>query len=134
MSDSSNSSPVSDVPDKNTLWGWWREGNAWQQQLHRRASHKALDIPEDMGDIQANKSITSGMGWKELAVLGALGIGGYQVTQNTTQNAAPPATPPAAVAGELLDRDYEIRFSDQHGNPIDVPHISERPPTPSETP
>jgi hypothetical protein len=124
MSDSSSSS-INSEPDKNSLWGWWREGNAWQPQLHKRASYKALDIPEEMGDIQANKSIVSGIGWKELAVLGALGIGGYQVTQNNTNTATPPPAPPAAVAGELPDSEYEVRFFDRNGNPIDVPNISQ---------
>lgn len=128
MSESNNSSPTSDPitePDKETLWGWWREANKWQQSLHRKATHKALDIPDDMGDIEANKVINSGMGWKELAVLGGLGLGGLYVVNDKGEQV--PLTPPPAVvqpAQPIPDSEYEVRFFDKDGNQIMVPRYT----------
>ena len=61
------------------MWGMWRKTADWQDKLHKRAAHKALNIPEE--DVITSTNIThSGLGWKELAILalaGAAGVLGY---------------------------------------------------------
>lgn len=111
--------------DKQGLFGWWHDAVKRQTRLHERAIHKALDIPE-VEDVQ-NVGNKFGMTWKELAVIGAVLLGGYgahnyfssEVTQSpqaaTTQGAAP------------VDSEYEVRFFDADGNPVSVPHVSARP-------
>jgi len=44
----------------------------WHDKLNRRFTHRALDIPDDEMNNIGNKS---GMGWKELAVIGVILLG-----------------------------------------------------------
>ena len=92
--------------DQNYLYGFWKKSAQWRDSLHRRMSHKALDIPdEDM--IEANR-INVGIGWKEMAVVGALGLGAWWLLSDK-----PDATPPAAVD---TDTDTQYGF-DIGGDP-----------------
>lgn len=108
--------------DKQTLYGWWYKNAAWRDNLDRRMAHKALDIPDD--EAMQNVGNRIGMDWKGLAVViaGLLGAGG--LTGHFLQPSPTPASPPAAVAP--ADSAYEVRFYDADGNPIRVPHLSER--------
>ena len=53
----------------------------WRQQLSKQVAHKALDEPflgdddEMRIDVDNRKEIHSGMGWKELTVIGVLALG-----------------------------------------------------------
>lgn len=68
MSASNNNSH--DLPDKNYLYGNYREGEVWRQTLGRKATYKALDIPDDDVNINARTDNSrSGIG-----ALGAVGI------------------------------------------------------------
>jgi len=121
-------------PDKEKLWGWWYTAKKWQGDLHKSASYKALDIPEDMGDINAPKTLTSynGMTWRELAIIGALVGGGvYAASRYGGQQAQAPVAPAPVVApvtqpvvpktgDPLEDRDYVIHFYDKDGKEIIV--------------
>lgn len=103
--------------DKQTLWGWWYRQAAWRDQLDKRLAHKALDIPE--ADDMQNVGNRSGMTWRELAVIGVMVLGAGWIAANhmsATQQTAPE------------DSEYEVRFFDAEGNPVDVPHVSRRPP------
>jgi len=83
----------------------------WKSQLGKQVAHKALDEPflgdddEMKIDVDNRKEIHSGMGWKELAVMGALivGTGGMGAmvsallfSQNKPSVEAPIVTPPEA--------------------------------------
>jgi hypothetical protein len=97
MSDSPiNQGGDGQMPDKRALYGRYNDyskvragldvdNRRWQSQLHKQASHKALDEPmmdEDMGDIYAPKTITntgmSGIGLLGLAAIALplMGVGG----------------------------------------------------------
>ena len=65
--------------DKQALYGDYRDHERlrlwWQGRLHRKATHKALDIPDDE-DMNISTSSTSGLGWKELLSIGTIGLVG----------------------------------------------------------
>ncbi len=100
--------------DKQGLWGWWHSSIEWQDALHKKAAHKALDIPE--AEPVINSTNTTGVGWKELAVMGALIAGLVGVTQ--LNNTATPPTPVTQAAPP--DAGYDIVFYDADGNQIQV--------------
>lgn len=91
----------------------------WKDGLHKKAAHAALGLPTDEMISVSNKS---GLDWKMAAVLAAAGLGGYHLyNQNSNQQTATPSAP-APVSP--VDSEYEVRFYDADGNPIQVPHIS----------
>ncbi len=118
---SSSSSSSTEVPDKGYLYGKFQQVLDWQDKLCRKASHKALDIPTDDMDL----NVKNGLGWKELAVVGAMVLGAIGVTNYFTVPQQGPPTPPAAVSP--VDSEYEVRFYDADGNVIPVPHVNQRP-------
>jgi hypothetical protein len=80
----------------------------------------SLGIPPDRGGI----SVHNGFGWRELLVIGLLLLGGVGGTAYMAQSQiSKPDTPSAASP---VDSEYEVRFYDANGNPIDVPHVTER--------
>jgi hypothetical protein len=110
------------LPDKQHLYGRFEAGEAWKRKLQRKGAYKALDMADDdMGDIHANRI---GMTWKELTAVAALVGGAIVATAHLTHDRASPQVP-AAVAPP--DSEYEVRFFDAHGNPIEVEHVSQRP-------
>ena len=106
-----NSSPKSPAaisqPDNgpnNMLWPRWGRNADWRDNLEKRATHKALDIPED----DVNISVQKGMGWKELAIVGALaGAAAWagsliHPNQTTTTTNNPPAVVQPAVLNPMV--------------------------------
>lgn len=127
---------ISDEPDKNDLYGQYRKHENWKHALHRRAVHKALDMmPEDDVNIDASRQSTSGLGWKELAVIGALGLGGtglylnsQQTTSETkTETVQQPAPQPVQPLPDG-EQEFEIRFYNADGELVRVPHVSQMKP------
>ena len=107
----------------SSVWATWLSGQRANQQLHARAVHEALDIPENPTGVNSTKFVNSGFG-----PLGALGIGLLPLLGASlalfSQRALDPQQssgplPPAAA--ESPSRDYEVRFFDSDGNVIDVP-------------
>ena len=90
MANLSNDAP-SDVSKQH--WSIFNMNAIWRDKLARRATYKALDIPED--DVNIATSHKSGMGWKELAVIGATGLGAAGIYGVASK---PETNPPAAVA------------------------------------
>lgn len=115
---------MSDIPDKQHLYGRYQKSEDWRQQLQKKLTHKSLDIPVD-DDVHVDNS-RKGMTWKELAVISGtlLGMGSLYAYMNKPPQA--PTAPPAQPAGPV-DSEYQIRFFDKDGNLIEVPHISQRP-------
>ena len=101
--------------DKKALYGRFQDGQDRRQKFALKAAHKALDIAED--DVQITTT-QSGFGWKELAVIGAIGLG---VAWMFNQKEPAPVVPPAQTSP--ADADYEIRFYDEAGNPIRVDRV-----------
>jgi len=113
---------TNDLPNKEYLYGRYNDQEDWRTRLHRRLTHKSLDIPET-DDVYVDNS-KRGLGWKELAVIAATGLGGaglYSLSQSSTA----PVPPVSNVQPQLLDSEYEVRFFDAEGKPINVPHISQ---------
>lgn len=111
---------ASDVPDKKYLYGEFQKNENWQNKLLRKLSFKSLDIADDDVDVNVDKSQT-GIGWRELAVIGAIGLGGLHFWGQQ------PTSPPVSPAASPADSNYVVRFYDKDGNPIDVPNISQKP-------
>jgi len=113
------------------LWSWWYGPQKWKHNLEKKAAHKALDIPEDEG--MQNVGNKSGMGWKELAILGAIGLGAAgiykytpSITQQQQQTTIEQAKPAADVEVKPVSSEFDVFFYDKDGNLIDVPHVSTR--------
>lgn len=118
MTTAKNSGGESDL--KDALWRDYNRGNAWKQRLHREAVHKALDIaPED--DVRISQE-TSGLGWRELAVIVAGMVIG---TAATNWLLLRPYAPPTSRSAPI-DSEYDVRFYDKDGNLIEVPHVLRR--------
>lgn len=113
--------------DKRTLYGEWLRNSRWKDKLHERAAAKSLDLPEDdVIHAPRTNTTTNGVGWKELAVIGALVLGAGGLGTYLTDRAAKPnqASPPPAASP--ADSEYDVRFYDADGNPIPIQHISQR--------
>ena len=88
--------PNSSGVDKEGLYGKFQNGEERQTRLYLKAAHKALDIADDNMHINASNR---GIGWKELAVVGAA-IVAVCALWLWSQRLTPPALAPepAAVA------------------------------------
>jgi len=69
----------------------------------------ALDIPEEMSGVSV---VRRGMGWKELAVIGAAAVASIWLAAGK-MNTPSPALP-------LDDREYDVTFYDSEGQVIPV--------------
>lgn len=99
--------------DKGEQYGEFQKGEDWQSRFGRKLAYKSVDMADDDMDVNVQNT-KSGIGWRELAVAAVTGLVGFGMWQY-----AQPSEPPA-------DSEYEVRFYDADGNPIDVPHISTR--------
>ncbi len=82
--------------DKEKLYGRNNQSSDRDEALNGQIIRKALDLPNDM-----NTDIRTGLGWKELLVIGGLALGGGHLI--ATRMAPTPPPPPPAVAP--ADRD-----------------------------
>jgi len=119
------STPARDpeLPDKGWLFGNYDAHRKWMDRLHRRATYKALDMADDDENVQITSN--RGLTWRELAVIGAMVLGGAALAARTWDAPHAPQQPTPTAAGPV-DSDYEVRFYDAAGRLIEVPHIDER--------
>ena len=63
---------MSDEIDAKQLYGRYQDKEDWQNNLHKKTVHKALNIPMD-DDVKVDTTTTnvSGLDWKHLAVIAA---------------------------------------------------------------
>ena len=97
---------------------------AYDQERRKRATrlfHWSLDMPpgEDDVDVRVNK----GLGWRELAVLAGTALGGLWLFSDKLPTPTPAPVQP--IQGPV-DSEYEVRFYDADGKPIEVPRIQQR--------
>ena len=109
----------------------WLNSIEKNQKIYRDAVKKTYGLPAD--DMQFSNSSTSGMGWKELSVIGLIALAlifGSQWMNRSPVNVQQQTQTPAAAPTQTkapTDSEYMVRFYDKDGNPIDVPHISQKP-------
>lgn len=122
--------PSSPVNQNETFYAEWLANSRWRDRLSRKATHKALDIPDD--DMQ----ITTGLSGKAVAAIAAacglgpvgaiVAMGLLNSSDSPAEPAPEPKQPPAEVAPAPADTEYDVRFYDADGNLIPVPHINSR--------
>ncbi len=109
------------LPNKEHLYGEFLNSMRWRQKTARRATNKALDLPED--DVNTNVSNRTGLDWKGLAILGATVLGAFGLYQFRPQ--AEPQAPPPPLAQQapapVVDEEWELRLFDSEGNVIHLP-------------
>lgn len=110
----SSSGSQTGLPDKRYLYGVferWNESRLkWQEDLSKRAAHKSLDIPLDEDvNINANRF---GIGWKELLVAGAVGLGATWLLRAPSQAAKETPAPVKQPAAADADTRYRLRFGE----------------------
>jgi len=107
-------------PGARAVWSWWDDQARKRNKLDDQMARQSLGIAED-GMI----NVVNGLGWKELAILGAIMFGGgWGLLQMNKPEAPPPAVQQPAGP---VDSAYDVIHYDSEGNVIQVPHISERP-------
>lgn len=121
--------------DTNALYGRYQEKEDWRNNLHKKTVHKALNIPMD-DDVQVTNTTTNsaGFGWKELAVLAALGLGGAAIWKTNgpqlVQQTLP--APTQGVQQQLPDMEqkFDVLFYQKNADgtvtPINVPRVPQK--------
>ena len=125
-----------DVPsdiNQRGLWPNWATATEWREKLYKKAAHKSLDIPDDDVQITNTKSGISTAG--AVGIASAIGVPsvvssaimGYALlNKSDPPEPAPPAPIPVVAPVNPADSAYDVLFYDKDGNPINVPHISQR--------
>ncbi len=114
---------MSNEISQDSLYGDYREMLKAKEKLHLRAAHKALNIPEDDMQINANRTGLGPLGAIGIALVSSLVPGGFLLWSLLGQAASQLPTPNAS---KPPDSEYEVRFYDKDGKLINVPHISQR--------
>lgn len=107
---------MSDVPDKDYLYGRYQKDEDWRNELDKKLRHKALDIPMSDDDMKVRNTTTTtqGTGWKEMAVLIAGLVGGGAVLSNMNNKpVVVPATPAVVQPQTPVERQYLIKHYEQ---------------------
>lgn len=109
--------------DKQLLYGKFQKSEDDHARFAKRMAHKAADLAmEDDLNITTTKTGVSTPGLLGIAGIAGASLLGYGY-MNRDQPAVP-QSPPAAVAPVTpADSDYEIRFWDRDGNPIEVERV-----------
>jgi hypothetical protein len=109
-----------------SIWPNWANQQEWQNKLHEQAVRKALDIPSDDMQIVQNKTGIGTAGAVGIAaaagIPSALTAGALALSLMGGGSEAPQAPEPPAIS----DSEYQVLFYDKDGNPIVVPHISQK--------
>ena len=125
-----NQAHASNGEFQSLMYGMWSKTVDWQDNLHRKAAHKALNIPEDGVINSSTTTIHKGMGAIPALVLALAallggaglmyGLMGRDVADKTTTETV------ETVVKETIEKD--IIFFDGEGNQVIVPNISKAPP------
>ena len=92
--------------DKQELYGDFRDAAEKRDKLYMRAAHKALDIPEEMGDINANRTGIGTLGVLGAILLGACGPSAISLWMLMH----PTPTAPPATATEQKPAQWEVKW------------------------
>lgn len=108
---SSAPSGSSDVPDKSHLYGKFQKNADAREKLAMKAAYKSLDIAEDDMEINSSKvTNVNGIGWKELVVIAAIGLGGtgLYLWGNKSAGTSNPTVP--TVTTDTTDTDTNTQY------------------------
>lgn len=151
-----NQASQSNVEMSQLLWGNYMDSARWQDNLHRKAAHKALNIPDESMINAPHTTVNNGISpllmllllLSTVAFAVLLTATGFVLLRPAAQPAPPaaqvqPSTPALpseeskerdsgsqAVTTETVTRqeDYELRFFDAAtGEWVYIPHISKLP-------
>ena len=100
------SSSQSSEIDKESLYGEFLHNQRWREKLSRRATHKALDMPDDEMQINVQK----GMTWRELLILGLMFPAGLSAAAAIWRLMQPGAAPPADTPAAQVDTDSDTKY------------------------
>jgi hypothetical protein len=109
---------VSSEPDKDDRTKNMRQYDERRQKRADRLFHWSLDMPPAEDDVDVRVSKNTGLGWKELMVIAAAGLGGYAMLTKHEVPAPIVSPPPAAVAPAEPLRG-KIRFWTEDGTQIE---------------
>jgi hypothetical protein len=112
--------------DKMMLWGEYiqsERNSQWRERVAEKMTLKGLDLALDPPDINVapdnsqDHRTVNGIGWKEMAVLGGLGLGGLLGVGALLKPQQPPVQPPAVVSPVVdTDTDTDSSVKLQWGN------------------
>ncbi len=105
--------------DKDQLYGLFHRSAESRSRLHDMATRKALDLPmDDEVNVTTNTTHNGPSLWGLAGVMAATLLTGAAVGAGAFLFSRSPIES-RPRAGDV--RDFEVRFYDQHGRPIDVP-------------
>ena len=114
-------SETTDV-DKDALFGRYQNDEDWRTKLNKRLRHKALDIPMDDDVNVKNTTMNTGFGWKELAVLAAMGLGGGGLYAWSNRDLPAPSAESVKATAEAEFRFWQ-RKADGTLVPVDIERL-----------
>ena len=115
----SNDSP-SDV-NQQDLHGLYNDEARLEHAVYMDGARKALGLGKSGGKpMDVSSSTQNGMGWRELAVVGAIVVGSLFAMHQASPDATTQPTPAPQVS--VPDTEYEVRFFDADGNRIPIEH------------
>lgn len=115
--------------DRRAMSPVWYRNQEWRDELHRRLTHKALDIPEgeemNVDNSRHGLGTLGTMGVAAVAGLPGLAAAGILGLSMLGQPAAqPPAPAPQPLPiSQPADSEYEVRFYNSKGELIEVPRL-----------
>lgn len=119
----SNDSP-SDV-NQQDLYSLYNDEARIEHKVYMDGVRKALGLGKSGGKpMEVRSSTRNGMGWKELAVIGAIVMGSLFAMRMTSPDVTVPVAPAPAVS--VPDTEYEVRFFDIDGNRLSIEHRTQQ--------
>ena len=115
-----NESGTDSIPliDKKQLWGWWKDREDVKERLYMKAAHKALDIPDDDMQINANKSGIGALGAIGIALAAGIApsiLGLFILLRDRPVQPEAPKTPPPIE--KIIDKTKDVDLG------IDVDYV-----------
>lgn len=106
-----------------SIWKRWGAHQDWVEQLQKKATHKALDIPDDDMQIVNASKTTNGAGG--VGLMAAALAGGIPATVLAAMLglSAMKGSPESTPAQPPVDSAYDVLFYDKDGKLIDVPRF-----------
>ncbi len=89
--------------NKKALYSQFNQSSDREEVLSGQIIRKSLDLPTDM-----NTNVRTGLGWKELLVIGGLALGGGHLIASRMAPTPPPLPPAVAPADRDTTRSVTV--------------------------